>query len=84
MPTPTTPNRRTTCAALALGVVLAGLAMAPGCYRRVVSAKGLGADQYEVSEPYQSNSRVDNWLFGEQKRTDGKRAGSRLPQQPGN
>lgn len=53
-----------------------------GCYRRVVSAKGLGADQYDVSESYQANSKVDDWLFGQQKRTDGKRAGSRLPANP--
>jgi len=35
-----------------------------GCYERVVGARGLGADQYTVSEPYQENSKVDDWLFG--------------------
>jgi hypothetical protein len=25
----------------------------------------MGADQYDVSEPYQENSKLDDWLFGE-------------------
>jgi hypothetical protein len=48
---------------------LAGtLTMLGGCYERVVGARGLGADQYKVSEPYQENSKIDDWIFGEQKR----------------
>lgn len=38
-----------------------------GCYERVVAARGLGADQYTISEPYQENSKVDDWIFGERK-----------------
>lgn len=52
--------------------LLAGAAVAAasagglgGCYERVVSARGMGADQYRVSEPYQENSKLDDWVFGE-------------------
>jgi hypothetical protein len=47
--------------AAAAMVVSAGQA---GCYRRVISAKGVGADRQQISEPYQSNSQLDNWIFG--------------------
>lgn len=57
----------TVTAAAAMGVVLA--AGMTGCYERVVSAHGFGADQYNVSERYQSQSAVDDWLFGKQERT---------------
>ncbi len=51
---------------LAAGVVcIAFVGALTGCYERVVNARGLGADQYSVSEPYQeSDSRIDKWLFG--------------------
>jgi hypothetical protein len=35
-----------------------------GCYQRVVRAKGLGADNYNVSEPYQESGKLDEWIFG--------------------
>jgi hypothetical protein len=35
-----------------------------GCYRRVVGARGLGASQYDVQQPYQESGEIDNWLFG--------------------
>ncbi len=66
-------------AGAAAGVVLLALGalmVLPGCYRRVVSAKGFGADQYQVSESYQENSKVDDWIFGER---PAKSGGSRLP-----
>lgn len=57
---------RTRAAGLAVcGVGLAALSAASGCYSRVVSAKGFGADQYQVSEPYQENSQIDDWMFGD-------------------
>lgn len=46
-----------------------------GCYRRVVGAKGIGADQYEISEPYQKDTRVDRWFYG----SDSRQGGSKLP-----
>ena len=52
-----------TAIGLAAGIVIVG--SLGGCYTRVVSARGFGADQYEVSEPYQENSKLDNWVFGE-------------------
>lgn len=39
-----------------------------GCYERVISARGFGADQYNVSESYQSSSAIDDWVFGKQPR----------------
>ena len=51
-----------------LAVALAGVAvLQQGCYRRVVAVKGLGGSNYEVSEPYQQNSKIDDWMFGPQK-----------------
>jgi hypothetical protein len=50
--------------------ILACGAMLPGCYQRVVGAKGLGAGAYDISEPYQENSKADDWLFGEKQPHD--------------
>lgn len=52
-----------------LAAVLVSVALAGGCYERVVSARGMGADQYRVSEPYQENSKLDDWVFGERQTT---------------
>ena len=52
----------------------------PGCYERVTRATGFGADQYTVSEPYQRNSAVDDWIFGKQ--DTGDKSGSRIPPTP--
>ncbi len=60
-------------AAMCIGVL-------PGCYQRVTRATGFGADQYNVSEPYQRNSAVDDWLFGKQE--SGTRSGSKIPPSP--
>ncbi|MBX3359615.1 MAG: hypothetical protein KF745_14445 [Phycisphaeraceae bacterium] len=49
-----------------LAIPAAGLLMG-GCYERVVGAKGPGSDQYSVEQKYQSNSAVDDWIFGPQK-----------------
>jgi hypothetical protein len=51
--------------ALALGAAGAMCVSTGGCYRRVVGARGLGAGAYDISEPYQTNSKVDDWVFGE-------------------
>ncbi|HVU64142.1 MAG TPA: hypothetical protein VHC70_09205 [Phycisphaerales bacterium] len=50
---------------LVLGAAVFACLSAGGCYKRVVGARGLGAGAYDVSEPYQENSKVDDWLFGE-------------------
>jgi hypothetical protein len=52
--------------ASATAILLIALSTTPGCYERTISAHGLGADQYDVSEPYQENSQLDNWIFGPQ------------------
>ncbi len=69
------------CEGLALAclcaVALGAAGAVGGCYQRTIRATGLGADRYDVSEPYQENSRVDNWLFGEQ-RDPRERTGTRL------
>jgi len=81
-----TNNRRTQLRATGSAALVAtfGLAIcaacASGCYQRVTRASGFGADQYEVSEPYQRNSAVDDWIFGKQDRTPS--SGSRIPPTP--
>lgn len=65
------PAGRSTSLAVRIGLLAmlaAGASTLGGCYERVVGARGLGADQYRVSEPYQENSKLDDWVFGEQKR----------------
>jgi hypothetical protein len=46
------------------------LVMLSGCYKRVVSANGLGASQYVVRESDRSNTAADRWfdsaVMGEQ------------------
>ncbi len=69
---------RPLAAALLCVLVVAGTAGVggmSGCYRRVTGAKGIGADRYEISEPYQKDTRVDRWFYG----TESRRGGSRLP-----
>lgn len=73
----TTPRRHARIAVL----LIAGWAVlgAAGCYRRVVSASGPGADDYQVSESYQESSKLDQWFWGD----DGKQPkqnGTRLNQ----
>ncbi len=47
-----------------LGVLGLCALSAAGCYHRVIGAKGLGADNYNVSEPYQESGQLDEWIFG--------------------
>jgi hypothetical protein len=42
-----------------IGVCALVLAMSAGCYRRVVSAKGIGADRYDVYDSKDSSSQLD-------------------------
>jgi len=62
-----------------IAAVLATCGMT-GCYQRVTRATGFGADQYQVSEPYQRNSAVDDWIFGKQEQS--APSGSRIPPTP--
>ena len=61
-------KNRSMARVLVPGLLLAVMAasVASGCYSRVVSAKGFGADQYQIQEPYQANSKLDDWVFGKQ------------------
>lgn len=65
---PGTPRKSAVCALITVALAAAAAVALGGCYERVISAKGLGADQYQVSEPYQSDSAVDKWLFGPQQK----------------
>ena len=58
--------QRLSLAALTIALALVA-ACQQGCYRRVVGVRGLGGSTYEVSEPYQQNSKIDDWIFGEQR-----------------
>ena len=51
-------------------VLCAGVLVQQGCYRRVVGARGLGASNYDINEPYQENSKLDDWVFGPRKTND--------------
>ncbi|MBC7835478.1 MAG: hypothetical protein H7Y88_10325 [Phycisphaerales bacterium] len=65
-------------AVAACGLCLVG----GGCYERVVGAHGPGADQYNVSDPYQESSEVDRWIFGDDAAEARTRSGgSRLPKE---
>jgi hypothetical protein len=46
---------------------------ASGCYSRVISAKGPASDQYQIQQPYQSNSKLDDWVFGTQQSPNNSR-----------
>ncbi len=57
--------------ALAAGVVLgAAMLMSTlgGCYSRVVGASGPGASQYNVQEPYQKDTWIDEQVYGEREK----------------
>ncbi len=66
--------------AAAVALLGATLIFLPACYSRVTRASGFGADQYSVSEPYQRNGKVDDWIFGKQQ--PAKQSGTRIPPTP--
>lgn len=39
-----------------------------GCYSRVVGASGPGASQYNVQEPYQKDTWIDEQVYGEREK----------------
>ena len=57
---------RQTAIGVGLLALMACACLLPGCYKRVVRAKGLGADTVAVSEPYQESSKIDDWMFGKE------------------
>jgi hypothetical protein len=61
--------------ALALVMVTSAL-FSQGCYERVVRTRGFGADQYNVAEPYQENSKMDDWIFGQRPTKNNSRLGN--------
>ncbi|MBL0870122.1 MAG: hypothetical protein IBJ18_06040 [Phycisphaerales bacterium] len=55
----------------AAGVVLGAAALMStlgGCYSRVVGASGPGASQYNVQEPYQKDTWIDEQIYGEREK----------------
>jgi hypothetical protein len=74
--THTASTRRFAPALLGLALITCTLG---GCYERVVRAKGFGADQYNVAEPYQESGQLDEWIFGSDIH-EGKRNNTLLPQ----
>ncbi len=69
MHSPRVDRARLVLPVLAIAACAAAV-FAGGCYHRVVGAKGLGAGAYDVSEPYQENSKADDWVFGERQPHD--------------
>jgi hypothetical protein len=47
----------------ALALTAAALALG-GCYERVIRATGPATDRQRISEPYQQNYEIDEWIFG--------------------
>ena len=77
LPTPSASLRR----ALLPLALLSSLLLA-GCYQRVVRAKGFGADQYNVAEPYQESGKLDEWVFGTPGPTQKRTNNTKLPPSP--
>lgn len=63
-------DRRARAVAMVAGVVLAAAVLSTlgGCYSRVVGASGPGASQYNVQEPYQKDSWIDEQIYGEREK----------------
>jgi hypothetical protein len=59
-------STRIVMAMLTLALLLVA-ASQQACYQRVVGVRGLGGSTYDVSEPYQQNSKIDDWVFGERR-----------------
>lgn len=43
-------------------VIVAFAAAGAGCYKRVVSSKGIGAGSSSVQQPYRSETAADRWF----------------------
>lgn len=57
--------------AVLLFIALVGCTLTlQGCYERTVGARGLGASNVQLQEPYQENSKLDDWILGEKKTND--------------
>jgi hypothetical protein len=76
MPTTKSDAIRLTRSIMMLALAGVVLACSTGCYERVTRARGFGADQYNVSEPYYEGSRIDDWIYGE--KSTGTNRGSLL------
>ncbi len=63
--------QRLAFACLAAAIGLFALSQ-QGCYHRVVGVRGLGGSTYDVSEPYQQNTKLDDWMYGEQRDPNSK------------
>jgi hypothetical protein len=66
--------------ALAAVCIAAALCL-PGCYKRVVGARGIGGETQDIQDPYQESGKLDRWLFGPAPST-ARRGGSKLPPPP--
>jgi len=76
----TTPKKHAEQATILTVSVALGalLSVCGGCYERVISARGPGADQVQTAEPYQEGgSTWENWIMGPPN-DPRKRNGSRL------
>ncbi len=45
-------------------ILLAALALlgTTGCYKRVISTRGVGSQSTKVEEPYRSETKADKWM----------------------
>lgn len=63
---PRTPTRRVRAALFPL-VLVASLACLGACEERVVGAKGLGANQYDIQEPLYQPTEWEQAIMGDPK-----------------
>jgi hypothetical protein len=66
---PTHAHDRVGHRVLLLAAAAALCVCATGCYERVTRARGFGADNYQVAEPYYEDNQIDTFLYGERSST---------------
>lgn len=54
-------------------IALAAPFVSGGCYKRVVAAEGIGADQMDVQAPNRSNTALDKAIFGSDTKSNKRR-----------
>ncbi len=74
----TSPRSTPVARLIAPGLCLLALAI-PGCYERVVEARGIGTDGVAVQRSYRSDTALDRAVFPDSKSNDKGFSSSTLP-----
>lgn len=73
-----TDHSRPTSRLIMAGLCLLSVSI-PGCYERVVEARGIGTDGVAVQKPYRSDTALDRAVFPETRSSDKGFSSSTLP-----